>query len=207
MGYTRLSEMQGKRRTKLEFMPMTTSSATKFPVSHNLVRHAAGADGVAAVMVEVAPVPDGGLRIDYRVDAKLAALRLAVSGATLDPERLWAHTCCELFLARADETIYREYNFSPSGQWAGFSFSAYRERIGADLPVPGVEWRREPQSLYLSAILPAAALPQGRGALTLAPTAVVESTAGELSYWALLHPGERPDFHDRRAFLITLESI
>jgi hypothetical protein len=33
-------------------------------------------------------------------------------------------------------------------------------------------------------------------------TMVVEDIDGRLSYWALSHPGEVADFHDRRSFLI-----
>ena len=33
-------------------------------------------------------------------------------------------------------------------------------------------------------------------------TMVVEEIDGRLSYWALSHPGEVADFHDRRSFLI-----
>ncbi len=32
---------------------------------------------------------------------------------------------------------------------------------------------------------------------------VVEEQEDRLSYWALSHPGDQPDFHDRRAFLPT----
>ena len=35
----------------------------------------------------------------------------------------------------------------------------------------------------------------------LALTMVLEEHDGGLSYWALCHPGNEPDFHDRRGFL------
>ena len=35
--------------------------------------------------------------------------------------------------------------------------------------------------------------------------AVVEETDGRLSYWALTHPAERPDFHHRDGFVLPLE--
>ena len=35
--------------------------------------------------------------------------------------------------------------------------------------------------------------------------AVVEETDGRLSYWALTHPAERPDFHHRDGFVLVLE--
>jgi hypothetical protein len=35
-------------------------------------------------------------------------------------------------------------------------------------------------------------------------SAVVEATDGSLSHWALVHPAARPDFHDRRGFVLRL---
>jgi hypothetical protein len=48
------------------------------------------------------------------------------------------------------------------------------------------------------------ALP-GASALRLALSAVIEETDGHLSYWALAHPAERPDFHHRDGFVLALE--
>ena len=50
---------------------------------------------------------------------------------------LWQMTCLEAFL-RADEAeAYREWNFAPSGQWAAYDFTAYREGMAnADVSAP-----------------------------------------------------------------------
>ena len=48
------------------------------------------------------------------------------------------------------------------------------------------------------------ALP-GASSLRLGLSAVIEETDGRLSYWALAHPGERPDFHHRDSFVLPLE--
>jgi len=45
----------------------------------------------------------------------------------------------------------------------------------------------------------------GASSLRLALSAVVEETDGRLSYWAIAHPGERPDFHHRDGFVLPLE--
>ncbi len=44
-------------------------------------------------------------------------------------DELWKTTCCELFVYDGGGR-YREFNFSPSGQWAGYVFSGYRNRDG-----------------------------------------------------------------------------
>jgi hypothetical protein len=35
-------------------------------------------------------------------------------------------------------------------------------------------------------------------------TAVIETATGEKSYWALHHPAEKPDFHHRGGFALSL---
>ena len=51
----------------------------------------------------------------------------------------------------------------------------------------------------MDAIIPSTALPAA-APLQLALTAVIELTDGSKSYWALKHPGERPNFHHRDGF-------
>ena len=98
---------------------------------------------------------------------------------------------------------YREFNFSPSGQWMCFDFAAYRQRTANPaIPAPDLRWRRGANELALEARLPATCLPSG--ALRLGLTAVVEHTDGSHRYWALGHPPGRPDFHHRDGFALAL---
>jgi hypothetical protein len=41
--------------------------------------------------------------------------------------------------------------------------------------------------------------------LSLALSAVIEDSAGTLSYWALRHPAGKPDFHHPQAFALELQ--
>jgi hypothetical protein len=41
--------------------------------------------------------------------------------------------------------------------------------------------------------------------LRLGLAAVIERTDGGHSYWALTHPGDRPDFHDPAGFVLQIE--
>lgn len=161
----------------------------------------------AVTTVEVRGSLDpAGLTLHYRLEGDIAALRVPTPAAPVAPDRLWAHTCFEVFLTRGDGVAYREYNFSPSGQWAAYSFTGYRQRDGAApaLPCPTLAWRRDAGELSLEVTLPAAALPPGDGALCLALTTVVELEDGALSYWALRHPAGKPDFHHRDGFALPL---
>lgn len=101
---------------------------------------------------------------------------------------------------------YREFNFSPSGEWASYDFHGYREG-GApmDGPAPEINVRRNGNRLSLDAEIRPECLPPDR-LLHLGLSAVVEGVGGELSYWALRHIGERPDFHHPDVFTQSLVS-
>ncbi|GHT90362.1 hypothetical protein AGMMS49545_03650 [Betaproteobacteria bacterium] len=143
---------------------------------------------------------DANLHLTYRIHGDLSTLALPSLQTPIDPERLWAHTCCEIFLAQPESTAYREYNFSPSGQWAAYDFSAYRQKSAwENPPAPRMEWRRENDELRLRVTLPVAAQ-----SLQLALSVVLELTDGRLAYYALRHPAGAPDFHHRSAFTLNL---
>jgi hypothetical protein len=143
-----------------------------------------------------------GLRIHYSLHGDMAALRIPVPAAPVPTDDLWQHTCFEAFVAANDQAAYREFNFSPSSQWAAYRFSAERERDGTAeardrvLLTPPL-LHVTAQSLTLTARVPVAALPRSPSVLSLGLCAVIEERDGRLSYWALEHPKERPDFHHR----------
>ena len=121
---------------------------------------------------------------------------------------LWQHTCFEAFVGREDDPAYREFNFSPSGDWAAYAFSAERVRdaAAAPLPAPRIACAREAHRLTLDAWVPGAALPPAHGDTPppLGLTAVVETLDGALSCWALHHPARQPDFHHRAGWTARL---
>ena len=99
---------------------------------------------------------------------------------------------------------YREFHFSPSGEWAVYAFRGYRDggELGVEL-TPGIVVRRTLNRLELDAEICQDFLPPGRP-LRLGLSAVVEDADGELSYWALRHPPGKPDFHHTDAFALQL---
>lgn len=176
-----------------------------------LVRHPASA-GDAARVVRVTLRCDGGdaIHLRYSLDGDLGRLRLPPAAPPNRVDELWRHTCFEAFVAFDGATAYAEFNFSPSGEWAAYSFRRYREREPLDpaVPAPAIAARTGPQSLELDAhIHPARALAPHRGApLRVGLAAVVEERDGALSYWALSHPLPRPDFHHRDTFALVLDA-
>lgn len=55
------------------------------------------------------------------------ALRLPEAVPAARNANLWQTTCFELFLKRPGDDAYIEFNFSPSGEWAAWTFERYRE--------------------------------------------------------------------------------
>ncbi len=175
------------------------------PVSLPLHRHPATAGPAGqALTVDYALGPLG-LALNYRFRGDPAAVRLPARQAAGPADGLWRHTCCEAFAAAAGAPAYREFNFSPSGQWAAYRFSDYRQRDAAapagELAAPTVALRAD--GFDLCATIPAALLPAGRR-LQIGLSAVIEQADGGKTYWALAHGGEHPDFHLRPTFLVEL---
>jgi hypothetical protein len=146
-----------------------------------------------------------GLDLVYHLLGDLSALDIppAVNPAAADG--LWQHTCCEAFLATANGTEYHEFNFSPSGQWACYRFSDYRQRDHSFVPesAPSSEFQRLDDGFQLHARIPTPLLPPGP-LLRLGLSTVIELADGSKDYWALAHAAERPDFHLRQTFTLAL---
>jgi hypothetical protein len=108
---------------------------------------------------------------------------------------LWQHTCFEVFVARPGMPGYLEFNLSPSGEWAAYAFSSYRQgmtRLGTPIRID-----------FSEGILKAE-IPLERGPWRIGLSAVIEEEGGALSCWALAHPPGRPDFHHRDGFALEL---
>lgn len=125
-------------------------------------------------------------------------------------DRLWAHTCFEAFVALAQTPRYIELNFSPSGQWAAYTFESYRQGMVPALDAaPRLTLDGDAERLELQAEVRLSGLPGLRtspqSSLRLALSTVVEDQEGRLSYWALRHPAGRPDFHHPDSFTLALE--
>lgn len=166
--------------------------------THRLKPHrATPALGVTEVSVRLGAVRGGKMLLRWRIDgAERVVLPKEMPPART--ESLWEHTCFELFLADG-RGRYREFNFSPSRQWAAFAFQAYRNRIG-DLPLddPPEIATSMGDSVLAAAVFVPLRLFDGVKAMGLA--AVIEEQGGHKSYWALKHRGATPDFHHATCF-------
>lgn len=167
------------------------------------------------MLLELVPHPDTPARgldqIEVHVerDGLLLWLRFVVDGDVdtiawpdaAGPGRaddLWRHTCFEAFVTADDG--YVEYNLSPSGQWASYHFDGPRTGMRpADevATVLGLDGAFDMVALEARIELP-------HGARRLGLSVVIETTAGETSYWALAHPSAKPDFHHPDSFVLDL---
>ena len=176
-----------------------------------LIRHTgtASAGIVRRIDVEISWTPEGALRLRYFVDCDVSRVALPPPAAPRPVDGLWRHTCFEAFIAGETSTAYCEFNFSPSTEWAVYGFTSYREGM-AQLEhalAPQVAVSITDDRIALEAIVPREtllALP-GDSMLRLGLAAVIERADGGHSYWALTHPGDRPDFHDPAGFVLQIE--
>lgn len=119
---------------------------------------------------------------------------------------LWQHTCFEAFISVVEESYYREFNFSPSGDWAAYAFDDYRRGKTWHIRTPpAISYVRTGDRFSLEAVISALDLPENprKQPYRLGLSAVLESKANDLSYWALFHPAGKPDFHHRAGFTLS----
>jgi len=143
----------------------------------------------------------------YRLAGELAGL--ALPEALARPERrdgLWQESCFEFFVKPAGGSGYWEGNISPAGHWNLYYFSDYRLGMCQETAVmpPVVRQERQARSLLLEVGFSFERLLTPVTPCCLALSAVVRTTAGQTSYWALNHPASQPDFHHRQGFIFSL---
>jgi hypothetical protein len=146
------------------------------------------------------------LHFQYTLDGDLSRIRIPERRPSAATNELWKHTCFEAFVMRAPESAdYRELNFSPSTQWAVYSFDRYREGMApvAMPEPPDVRVETAPSRLQIDARANMGA-PFADAPLRIAMAAVIEDDGGTISYWALQHAPSRPDFHHPAGFILEV---
>lgn len=168
-----------------------------------------GSGPVGRLLATMFAPPEGGAVFEFRLeDSSLGKLAIPAAQPPGPADGLWQHTCFEVFLGVPGEPQYREYNFSPSGQWAVYAFRAWRERIEDFVPAatPTVTCMQADGTLVLEAHVPAELLPTvpAGSDLQVNLAAVIERKDGQFEYWTLRHVAAQPDFHARETFVLTL---
>jgi len=122
-------------------------------------------------------------------------------------DKLWEHTCFEIFIGSKDGEAYREFNLSPSGDWNVYLFKGYRENMTTDPAFTSLPFdvRADPEDgLDMTVKIDNALVPVTADTL-VGISAVLEHTTGIKSYWAINHPKPNPDFHAKEGW-VALEN-
>jgi len=169
------------------------------------------AGAVRRVAVEVRRSADGMLALGFGVDGEIDRIRIPTPGPLCMEHQLWLHTCFEAFLAFGEGGAYHELNLAPSRAWMAYSFESYREGLvtaGDMTPVTKIDTGVAGGRFALDAVVALDRLSRVHrsAALRVGLAAVIETTDGSLSYWALRHPPGRPDFHHADTWTMRLEA-
>jgi hypothetical protein len=148
-------------------------------------------------------LPDGGLQIAYAIHGLNIDLRIPGPHAPAPHDALWQTTCCELFLGPTEQASYREFNFSPSGQWASYDFIDTRQPRPqpVSLAAPRIDFARSEDLMTLTVALPPTSLPEAQS-LRIAISVILQANDSNYAYWALAHPAAKPDFHHPAGFVL-----
>ncbi len=148
------------------------------------------------------------LQMTFRLDGDIPRIWLSPPGVPRIATELWRHTCFEAFIAVEGHPAYHEFNFAPSGEWAAYAFCGYRNGgiLPDDAMSPQIAVRSTGTRFEMDAIVRLDLLSaiHTDAPLRLGLAAVIETSDG-LSYWALRHPVDKPDFHDANGFTMLLE--
>lgn len=156
----------------------------------SLYRHPdAPAGAIHSIDAELERMEGGAVAI-FRILGDISRLVIPPLAEPVRADNLWRTTCFELFVTGEGGT-YREYNFSPSSQWAAYEFDDYRtgmRNVAADIET---ELYQEKNELQFSAKI--------RGEFAnpafVGLTAVIEETDGAIRYWSNAFAPGNPDFH------------
>jgi hypothetical protein len=165
-------------------------------------------EAVRAVQVLVSRSASAELQMTFRLDGDISRIWVPSPGVPRIATKLWRHTCFEAFIAVEGLPAYHEFNFAPSGEWAVYAFCGYRNRglLANEMRRPHIAVRSTGSRLELDTLvrLDCLSAMHPRASLRIGLSAVIEASDG-LSYWALRHPADKPDFHDTDGFALLLE--
>jgi hypothetical protein len=148
------------------------------------------------------------LELSYVITGQLNELSLPPVAAAKREDELWRHTCFEAFI-RTTHIEYYEFNFAPTTAWAAYRFTDYRRgRSWAAIPIPFITVQAVSGRYSLKASLQLQSLyvPESPP-WHLGLSAVIEDKSGRLSYWALAHASDKPDFHRPESFVRELTPV
>lgn len=151
---------------------------------------------------------NGRLNLQYIVTGATGMISLPPkSSSPARKDGLWVTTCFEFFLALPSDPQYWEGNISPSGDWNVYHMDAYR-RVGfreeAFIPRLPVEVRNEAGDVTLSVEMDLSPFVSETQRLQVGIACIIQNNNHHATFWALVHPESKPDFHLRESFILEL---
>ncbi len=161
--------------------------------------------------------PEIQLNVDLKSDGPILKLQFEISNnvenilipdRSNDPKRvigLWESTCFECFIKNPNGESYYEFNFSPDGHWNCFYF----EIPGKDLiecnniALPTTESNLDDENFRFSIEINTESMKDGFWSskeMEFGLTTVIEDERNNLSFWAIEHHDDRPNFHNFSSF-------
>lgn len=144
------------------------------------------------------------LKITYELTARLADINIPDfnPARAQRKDKLWEHTCFEVFLGSMRRQDYWEFNLSPSGDWNVYSFSGYREGMKPEIYFNALPFEVKIYSGRMLELETAIDLKflEDCSDITAGLSAVLEQKDGPKSYWAVCHRKDAPDFHAKEGW-------
>jgi hypothetical protein len=175
------------------------------------LHHDSRCDAVRAIQVDAVRRAGSILRLDYVASGRMADLIIPAPVAPHRADKLWEHTCFEVFLRRPGEPGYVEFNFSPAGTWAAYRFASQRRGMAnlesfTDMPMT-LDTGMSSIALGVTLDLGSLAELAGGGPWSMGISTIIEESNGRKSYWALAHPQGKADFHHPDSFATELAPV
>ncbi|MEJ6593583.1 DOMON-like domain-containing protein [Parasphingorhabdus sp.] len=163
---------------------------------------------IEQITVEWSMTKAGTIWLRYHAVGNVEEVKLPDNlGQSQRMDNLWQNTCFELFLSEKGKQRYCEFNFSPSGNWAAYSFHSYRDGMDqvalAHSPEIFMDFSDTHMAIEVTIRLPDIWM---HDELDAGLSAVIEMRNGKKSLWALRHPADSPDFHHRDCFVFKMEA-
>ena len=156
----------------------------------SLYRHPdAPAGAIQSVEAELERMEGGAVAV-FRVRGDISKLVIPPPAEPARADELWRTTCFELFVS-GEDAAYREYNFSPSGQWAAYEFDDYRSGMRSIDARIETELFNENNDFQFTAEM----RDEFPDPAHVGLTAVIEETDGAVRYWSTAFAPGKPDFH------------
>lgn len=158
---------------------------------------------VDQIEVEIERPRSDQLTLSFTLTGNIPGIAMPHVTAPMRRTELWKRTCFEAFLRALKVPRYYEFNFSPSTEWAAYQFDDYRKKMREAPEIDSIQinWWSAGNSYTLQARLKIGTMSDlPRATWQIGLSAVIEERSGSRSYWSLVHPTDKPDFHHPASF-------